>query len=318
MKHKEISSFYTLKAIAAFLVVCCHVPTWMSSYYILDTAVPCFFIITGYFLYKDDEFVMSFSSLLKKLKQLLLVLICLTVVYYIIEPKPIDIFDYPVIVRWIFVSIPNKFGGPLWYLTSMIWGLIAFWGYMKLTKGRYVGLLICLTVIGLIIGKYRFLFDSQPSSYFVFNFINYALPCFSIGYLLHKHELRIINNPYLIDVSILCVFSFLLEMNLLKEYSNGLSQMGPSILIYPTCASIIALTLKYKEFGQNSILEKIGKEYSSNIYYWHMVFVWILSYLEGSALPNRPYWAVLVFGLSIIFSHFVIYIQRKIGVSVFG
>lgn len=145
-------------------------------------------MITGYFLYRESVPVMTFSSLVGKLKQLLLILILLTLVYYAIEPKPIDFSNYAILARWIFVAIPNRAGNPLWYLTSMIWGLIAFYAYMRMTKGKYVGALIPLVLLGIVIGKYRFLFDGQPSSYFVFNFINYTLPCFAVGYLLHKNE----------------------------------------------------------------------------------------------------------------------------------
>lgn len=324
MKAKEISSFYVLKTVAAFLVVCCHVPTFMSSYHILDVAVPIFFTISGYFLYTTNSYSFTLASLVKKLKKLLLVLILLTGVYYIIDPVPfIDVSNMPIMIRWVFVSIPNRYGGPLWYLTAMIWGLIAFYAYMRFSRGRYVWAFIPLTIVGLVMGKYRFLLDGQPSSYFVFNFINYALPCFAIGYLLHKNEDKILRNSYVIDWSIMSLLLYLLEKTLLAKYSNGLSQMGPSIFMYPLCASVIALAIKYKDFGEGSFLEKIGKEYSSNIYYWHMMFVALFAYSFGEysgynyELPNKPYWAILVFALSLLFSRIILWIQKKLGITIF-
>ena len=56
-QRKSISSLYVLKAICAFLVVIIHFPMKYGYYFypIVRIAVPCFFMISGYFLYSDNR-----------------------------------------------------------------------------------------------------------------------------------------------------------------------------------------------------------------------------------------------------------------------
>lgn len=322
-KPQAISSLYVLKAVCAFFVVCCHVPTWLGGSSLTELPVPIFFMITGYFLYRADEPIIPWSKALKSIKHIFLLLVVLTGIYYLVHPTPPGFPGIPILIRWIFVSIPTRYGGPLWYLTAMFWGMIAFTLYLHWQKGRRLGWLIALTLVGLVIGKYRFLFVDERSSYFVFNFVNYALPCFSIGYLLHKYEERIVSWKYLGDATIISLLLLGLELQLLRTYSGGLSSIGPSVFVYPTAALVICICLKFSQMGWGAIFEKIGRDYSGNIYYWHMIFVAILAHFFGTYngnemdLPAGPFWAIIVYALSLLFSIFVVYVQRRLGFSFF-
>lgn len=323
-KSVEISSFYVLKAICAFFVICCHVPTWLAGNPIIDLAVPIFFMITGYFLYKPGQDVLPWSRSTKIAKQALSTLLLLTIIYYFVEPAPLGYHGLPVLIRWIFVSIPNRYGGPLWYLTAIFWGVLALSLFMQVFKGKHLSWLIILTTaIGLIFGRYRFLFTEEKSSYFVLSFVAYGLPCLSIGYLLHKWEARIMSWRHLTDWLVLAVLIYTLENHLLQTYSGGLSSLGPCLSHYPLCFLILAFALKYRDLGKGSLLVGIGRDYSSHIYYWHMLFVALLAHLFGypdggnMELPHQPYWAILVFALALLFSVLVVAIQRRLGISVF-
>lgn len=251
-------------------------------------------------------------------------LLSLSLIYFIIDPRPLPTMEnIPILIRWIFVSVPNEFAGPLWYLTAVFWGLITFRLYQYLFKGRHISWLILLSIFGFVIGKYRFLFDGEKSSYFAFNFISYALPCFAIGYLIHKHEERIVRWHYLSDTAIITMFLLWVEVYFLRAYSDGRSGFGASLLCYPACACLVALALKHRDFGTNSILMRIGRDYSSHIYYWHMLFVFALL-VPLREMPRTiilqtidVFSAPIIFIISLLFSIFVVWLQKRIGYTLF-
>lgn len=293
-----ISSLYVLKALCAFFVVACHTPNAAMSVFFRDLGVPCFFMITGYFLYSHDvSKVISRSS--KAARKSLLMLCVLTPIYYLIDPVDLAQTTPALVVRWLFVGIPNKYGGPLWYLVALFWGVTLFRLYLILFKGKGVQWLISLTVVGLFLGRYRFLFQEEESSYFVLNFLNYALPCLSIGYLLRRYEELLLSRCRFIDIAVLLSVILSLEVYALQVYSNGLSSMGPMILTYPTAFAWLCVALQYKNFGAMSFVESIGRDYSASIYYCHMIFVWLFSIVERSVGVDLGYQAFGLFYVSI-------------------
>ena len=66
-KSQSINSLYILKFIAACLIIIIHVPTIKILLPISRLAVPCFFMISGYFLYDQDYLTITKKKkLLKK------------------------------------------------------------------------------------------------------------------------------------------------------------------------------------------------------------------------------------------------------------
>lgn len=308
----EISSLYILKAICAFFVVACHAPNAGMPVFFRDLGVPCFFMITGYFLYSPDlSKVISRSS--KATRKSLLLLCLLTPIYYIVDPVDLSQTTPALALRWLFVGIPNKYGGPLWYLVALFWAMISFRLYLGLFKGRRVPWLISLTALGLLLGRYRFLFQHEESSYFVLNFLNYALPCVSIGYLTRKYEEVLLARWRFLDIAILLSILLSLETYILQTNSNGLSTLGPMLLTYPTAFAWLCVALQHKSFGAMSFIESIGRDYSASIYYWHMLFVWLFVTVESSTAVNLGYeafGAFYIFTLSLLIAMLWTYLLR--------
>lgn len=310
----SISSLYVLKALCAFFVVASHAPLAAMPMFFIDLGVPCFFMISGYFLYSPDLEQVKKRAIKGARKALLLVAL-LTPIYFLVDPVDISQTTLPLALRWIFVSIPNKYGAPLWYLVSLFWGLLAFCLYIHAFKGRGIHWLISLTTLGLIIGRYRFVWDnSAESSYFVFNFVNYALPCLSIGYLARKYETSLASHRA-IDYAVYLSIALCIEKSFLGYFSDGLSSIGPHILTFPTAFAWFWVALQHKDFGQSSFVETIGKDHSARIYYWHMLIVLAFTLLEqyvSSGIFYTQFGAIYVFVTTLALSHIIGYLSNRI------
>lgn len=310
----SISSLYVLKALCAFFVVASHAPLAAMPMFFIDLGVPCFFMISGYFLYSPDLEQVKKRAIKGARKALLLVAL-LTPIYFLVDPVDLSQTTLPLALRWIFVSIPNKYGGPLWYLVSLFWGLLAFRLYLQLFKGRGVHWLIALTVLGIAIGRYRFVWDSTPeSSSFVFNFINYALPCLAIGYLARRWEPSLLAYKAL-DYAMWLSIALCIESSLLAYFSSGTSHVGPKILAYPTALAWVATALQHKDFGQSSFVETIGKDHSARIYYWHMLIVFAYTQLSEylpTSISYDKFGAIYVFITTLALSHIIGYLSNHI------
>ncbi len=317
-KQAPISSLFVLKAICAFLVVACHTPMTILPVHIRDIAVPIFFMITGFFLYSED-IQRSIDKSKGYIKKSLLLVLAFSSFYAFLEPLDFTgLLNYKLFIRWLFISIPSRLGGPIWYLVSLFWGLLFFRFYLKLFKGRGIAFLILLMFLGLIQGRYKWLVFGGESSYFVFNFVVQALPTLSIGYLIRKHQARILKFNYIFEIIIVLYLLSIIEQYLLKNYSNGLATIGFGAMTMPLSAGIFVLALQYPQFGKSSYLEKIGKDYSANIYYWHMAFVWLI---EVVLLSNIPFYkeigTIEVFILALLFSIMVVKISKRFGLKLF-
>lgn len=324
IKRTEINSLYILKTIAAFCVVCCHAPLQVGRLELMDLGVPIFFIITGYFLWSPCPHTLA-DRCLSTIRKTLPILAILTVVYYLIDPLADEALKNPIMwFRWLFVSIPNRYGGPLWYLTAIIWAMVAIFILAKISKkdimiwgGQYLPL---LTLIGCIIGRYRFLFSGEESSYFVLNFVSYALPGLAAGMLLKRHENKLLSSSSLLSLLPISIFCLCLERWIIEMTSEGLAIMGPFIMLYPTAFLVTLFALYLKDVQFSGIITKIGKRYSGNIYYWHMIFVFALDQLSiryGNGFFYQEFGVIYVFVLSLLFSIFIVWIQDKLNIRIF-
>lgn len=312
--NANISSLYVLKALGSFFVIACHAPLEAMPATFRDLGVPCFFIISGYFLYNRDIEVVKRRAT-KGMRKALILTTLLTPIYFIIDPIDVSQTTFPVALRWFFVSIPNKYGGPLWYLVALFWGLFSFRFFLNAFKGKGIYWLIGFTLLGLAIGRYRFLLNSSvSSSYFTLNFLSYALPCLSIGYLAKREE-DLLNKVNALDYAVWLSVLLCIESNIVSYLSEGRSSLGPYMLTFPTAFAWFMVALQHKSFGASSFVEKIGKNHSARIYYWHMLFVWAFTLLDDSILAGigfRKFGTIYVFALSLILSMSIHYISKRI------
>lgn len=317
--RSSVHSLYVLKAILAFFVVNCHIPLGLPWVHLPGLVTDIFFIITGYFLFCSDwqDSVKRVKSSITKVIPIILIL---QVFYLLITRAPLGnpLTSYWTWFRLIFMGFPSFDSGHLWYLSALFYGLLFFWGYLRLFKGRYILPLYALLVGAALLGPYRQLLFGQPESVFVFNFLTRAVPFLALGYYVKSQEERLLSFNWL-NLYVLALILQAIEYGLTSIIMGGVP--GVSFLSMSlTPAAIFILFLSYKDLGKGSWLAHVGAKYSGNIYYFHMAIIlgWkALNRISPVSVMIYQYsGAFVVFFLSLLVAIGVVQVQKKLGVNI--
>ena len=179
----SFSSIYCLKVLGAFFVICIHCFDPWFIFPIIRTAVPFFFIISGFFLYRDN-LEQALDKCIKTFSKIFWITLYANFFYYICYYVPNDIFPFRSLKSLIgFIVVGNTFGFHLWYLNAYLETLLVIIIAIKLRLLRQLWCFIPICVIvGLITGKYEFLFPYIPNNLILSrNFFTIGIPCFGIG-----------------------------------------------------------------------------------------------------------------------------------------
>lgn len=323
-----ISSLYVLKALCAFLVVCSHAPLFgVYGDYILapfkTSAVPFFFVISGYFLYNSDH-DKFYGRLLGSLKKvILLVVICNSVYYLWVFPNHGSIIkSWSQIVDLIFFG--DRMIISLWYLTAFMWGLVLFLLCLRYIPRTYLGkdwLYYCLLPLGTL-PVFATAYKEWTTSvlgfeYFYLNAVCYALPYLSLGFMIKKNEQWLVSRVR----GYYCILALIL---LLGEtyfilFLSGYIVDGPFFMTMPFVAVIFTLLLKNSEWGRGTYVEEVGRRYSANIYYWHLLMATVGRYFMRFVRLDEYYdflQALIVFFLSLVVAIVIDKVQARLGISI--
>lgn len=267
-----------LKFLCAVVVVFLHVKTPLHSYYVPLTrfAVPCFFIISGYFLMgqnMDERMergskrvlrIILYSSILFATVQLILHHFNLASIVPSVKE----------IVAFVLLN-DNPWGFHLWYLSAYLYVLLICRAICKYDKWNLAYFLVpVLLVTDLLLGKYSvFFFNIEVPYELVRNFMFVGLPYFLIGTYIRRHErVLCLNKELLMGGAVLFLFTSLLENRLLVHL--GLNATRDHYLsTTPLAISLFLLFLNYHK-NESSLLSRIGRDDSLFIYILHPV--WIL------------------------------------------
>lgn len=334
-QKKSISSLYILKALCAFFVVVIHFPMKYGYlfYPIIYIAVPCFFMISGYFLYSDDRKDMI-SKLSKTICKTLYITL-LAYAFYIIVKILLSLLFGTEIGLTSDSLLKITLAGPTIWATGHLWYLVAYletlFVILLLVWFRSLKLVWILIPLGLItnllMGKYGFLLpipsdlmiNDVPKYMLARNFFTIGIPAFSIGLIIRKYNQMIIqtinkHNAWIIS-GLLLLFS-IVEFTILYSLYGRTFSGDIAIFTVPFSISLIIICLHYKEFGNDTIFEIIGKKYSSDIYIYHMFvasfIIWLIEIILGKLFGgnwNFLYSAFIIFFATLIF---VIIWQRSI------
>ena len=320
-----ISSLYLLKGIAAFLVVACHTPMGSLGWNldpIKIIAVPLFFLISGYMMYREysnqgDLSAMKLRLYKSFIKILKLVLLTNLFYYLWLLPKHGNVIhSFSQVVECILLG--NQFTGHLWYLTAFAEALLIFYFLFSVFRtDRFMWFLPPLVITNLLIGKYGFLSVEFIDNLNNFNVICYALPYLSIGYLIKKYECSILKKSYYSWLVLLFTLLTYIEFYSLEIFWG---QNGSGIFFFstPLAVSIFIIFLKNKTFGKGLIITRWGEIHSGNVYYFHMAIATVVSVLMskmGLIAVYQMLGSVFVFFSSIAFSAFLLFVQSKIRIK---
>lgn len=279
---KGISSLYVLKALCALFVVMNHSSilgkeTLMP---ILRCAVPCFFLISGYFLY-SAELGKVRQKLWKNLKKIFLITLAVNGVFVLYRFAVCTIplcrglgSNGHIALTWNKIAdifLTGRGGYPhLWYLTAYAWALVLLLLFVRKTD-RFTYVFPFFFLVSLLLGKYSFVLF--PGIEFGFslqvNALTVALPIVSLGYLMHKYESRLLNFRLLNILPAVFIISAFAENYLMEAFRINIAIEYWACTL-PLACSLLLLALKYKDFYIPCVCE-IGKSHSANIYYFHVI-----------------------------------------------
>lgn len=283
---QKYSSLYCLKLMGAFFIICIH--CWGGiiydsqflyySFTFFRIAVPIFFIISGFFLYRSDEF-----QTIYRLKQTFIKIFWITVyanILYLLIKIPHN-FNFNFLVDLILWGDKNG-GGHLWYLNAYLETLLVMMLFAKLRKLDILWCLIpFLVVLGLLAGKYNTAIHIISYNFTLSRcFLTVGIPCVGAGYLIAKYKDELLTNIRYPILGLLFII-------LLSEFEAWLFQCG--IIPVQRDADIFAMTipfavmlficcLKFPRLGENSIFEKWGWKYSTYIYIFHILIIGLIGY----------------------------------------
>lgn len=294
---QEYSSLYVLKTIGALFVLMIHFHCYKSQYFepLYRCGVPLFFIISGFFLYTNEGEKKRITKNILKITKLIIFFNAAYYLLYWITNEESKINSIHEIIRLLIYG--DSISGHLWFLTSYLWTLV-FIFVCKYFNIRdiilYIIAIFCL-IEGLMEQQYSFIFFKNSN----FSIQNYYLPWFTTslpmitaGYAIKKHETQVVTylNKYHKIMSIgLCCFIILpyIEHYLLcttHHYTGTfmISTFFVVLAMFVYCISRPAMGIKLP------FLIKIGKEHSSNIYYWQFFpyYLFIAPILPSNILHN--------------------------------
>lgn len=300
-----VSSLYCLKALGALFVICIHCYSPKPLYPIIRTAVPFFFIISGFFLYKEDS-EEAFQKCINAFKKILWITLYANIFYYICYNVPDNILPFKSLKSVVFfIATGSNLGFHLWYLTAYLETLFIIIVCIKFRMLSKLWFCIPLFILwGLLTGKYQFLVPSLPNNLLLSrNFLTMGIPGFGIGWLLRKYSSKVLNifaSPVIGALIILSLSGF--EAILLNLGGGKILSGDYLITTFPLATAMMLVGLRYPTFGKDTILELIGKKYSTYIYIFHVFVYRTLRTLTNGLLEFPPItFPFIVFFLTIAF-----------------
>lgn len=294
-----VSSLYVLKALCALFVVMLHAPFWGAEVLspVIRCAVPCFFLISGYFLYSEDLGKVR-GKLWKSLRKICVIIVVVNAVYLSRSLMRGSIPSWYSLAEIFVTGMSGCMH--LWYLTAYAWGLVLLAIFMRKTD-RALYVFPLFIVCNLLMARYSFLLF--PRAEFPFgartNALTVALPIISIGYLFHKYEACLLRFRAVNVLPIVFALLSWAEQYLLYAFrlNNDASYL---VCTLPLACSLFLLALSYKDFYIPLVCE-IGKYHSANIYYFHIAVAYALSLcIPVSPFICAPVVFVVTLGFSVV------------------
>lgn len=306
--ERNISIDY-FKILLSILVVTIHMQPlftidslagWLISNGIGRIAVPCFFIINGYFLHSK---ILSRKDVFKYLKRIVTIYITWTLVFMLIT---IDYIDIRLIFS-LFFGIYH-----LWYLSALIGAVIALYILKRFIKSNIILLITAIGffLVGIYIQNYYFPISNAAIRVFMFrNALFFGLPFLILGYYIKEKAEKLKQIPawLIISIIIISLSSLLYETSRIFNDKVILDIYYSMLVLAPALFLFILKKAKYKvNDGYTGLL-------TSGIYYIHPLAIYLLSANFGS--DNKLIYmlpAVLI--LSSIMTAGIIEVNKRIKI----
>ncbi|MBQ3210578.1 MAG: acyltransferase family protein [Oscillospiraceae bacterium] len=308
-----------LRFICAFFVIYIHTAQNDAKLLLPLTrsAVPVFFMISGYF-YSSVE---SKSAQKKQIIKTLKLLFFSTIIYIIWDvvhsfitfepPLALSIFPTFTMVRldyfffrdtkpWLYFLIFNlpPVGSHLWYLSAFLYVLVFIWASNHFVERKKLYILIpILLTVSLFLSCYsKILLDWQLKEMVYRNFLFMALPFFLLGdYLRECKFCKNLSTPKICVVFFLSIILVYVENAFLKNFDPSFK---PVLYIGTVFMSISMLLLAERDLAIYrgillGLLARWGRLYSLDIYIIHMLLWGILKLMLDLITQQFPEFSTL-------------------------
>ena len=272
-----------LKYLCAFLVICIHANEYIGKAQLeplMRTAVPIFFMISGYF-YTDTLRCGRCGAQIKKLLLIFalysLIIIALTIFMdsFVYGSSLYSLYWWTKKERWIefvFFGCPS-YAKPLWYIVAMVEALwIVPLAERFVPRERSYPLIPVLLLINLLLGSYSGLvFPGELSVVASRNFLFTGLPYFLLGDMLRHYEDRIrLSSWWLVGILLLSQLCCRLEIDFLHSMKLEVKDMYIGTAFSATAMVLLALRVKGERAEKLLALPAcLGRRYSLGVYLCH-------------------------------------------------
>lgn len=294
-----------LKIILSFFVVMGHLQPlfytdalegWFFSNGLCRVLVPCFFMISGFFIFSKID---DMKAIGKYLGQLLIVYAVWSLFYLFFYYEGTGIVT--ILGRLVFGYFH------LWYLPALFSGLIIFKLIRKLIKSD--ALIIILILLLYLTG--HVLDPTRTMAHYFRNGLFIGLPFIAFGYYVRKFSLKdLFTTKQLIAIIIVSIATLMLETYLYYMDGMKFSDMYLSALIL--CPATIILCLKHPLKVKNSIFTEYFSDLPSGIYYIHLFFVF-----KMYSVDYNIYNVVPIFLVAALATLPLIFINRRLPIRIF-
>lgn len=327
-KSQRVIGIDILRVFCVFFVICLHTEILNSVFGInfepvSRFAVPCFFMISGFFYRTTVKRKKEFAQI-KKVIMLIIVsnaaMILLNFVYYLSHNKSVvkwffSLFSFSKILNCLVFNVNFVTGyvetAHLWYLNALLYVLIIAAVLRKLGAFKVLYYLTPVLLAGGLIVEcfseqiFGVNFSETKSFFYYRNFLTVGIPYFCIGNLLntYQHKLKV-SNFLLLIMSAFFIALSVFEMCVSNYLS--LSSNGEFFLTTPFCSVCVFLFfMRFFESKNNRLLNVvsvIGKKYVVWIYvFQYPIIIIIRDFLTKyvSALNSKAVITVLTLAVSL-------------------
>ena len=282
---------------------------------LVRTAVPCFFMVTGYFLVKDRmlDSKRVVSQTRKTIKVTIVASLVYIVFYYVrclILGVEFIIFDEPwnFLTRWLLIG--DNVNYPFWYLTSCVHALLIIYallklGGSKLMTNRYV--VAAVLLLSVLLNRYSFLFGITIEGFYSRNGLMCGLPCMMIGAMARIKGVAFRSGKTWFYIAALMVVCAYIELALLHFFHIKGSGSDFQIMTYPLAVWGFTFCVAHADCKRLSakLKEKmvfISRTSSTNLYLYHLLVCAILMLFLPEMYANAELVCLIIVVLSVSYN----------------
>ena len=270
---------------------------WLISQGIARIAVPCFFVINGYYLAKKIDN----SKALKKYIRHLLIIYAVWSAFYILLN-----IDQPPITASLFLEYITLGILHLWYVIALVYGTLLLYIAKKFIKNDTVLLVLAILFfsIGVFCEPLR-----EGNIHIVRNGFFVGFPFIFLGYYIHTQNLIFKSrDTTLVALIVLSLITLCIESSCARDMCL-VRDTYLSLIV--CCPALIIFVFKHSSYRiPNTYLTYLGS-LGSAIYFIHY---FVIIKLWDISMPYTIIRFGVILFLSIILSVFIIYINKRIKI----